>query len=262
MPSPLPPAPTRAQAHAVVQSAARAQITTATRVTYWFSRHWMLAFSLVYGLFVGLPFLAPAFMKIGWEGPGRAIYFIYTVLCHQLPQRSFFLFGPQTMYDLPIIQAAWENTLNPLILRQFIGNPEMGWKVAWSDRMVSMYTSLLLISWLWYPFRKRVKGLSLWGFVLFLLPMFVDGSTHFLSDFAGIGQGFRDTNAWLAALTNNAFAPTFYAGDALGSFNSWMRLLTGVLFGVGLVWFAFPILQDTARQTARLVELKFQRTLP
>ena len=33
---------------------------------------------------------------------------------------------------------------------------------------------------------------------------------------------------------------TFSAGDALGSFNSTMRLLAGIIFGVGTVWFAFP----------------------
>ena len=61
-----------------------------------------------------------------------------------------------------------------------------------------------------------------------------------LSDLAGIGQGFRDTNLWLAFLTNNAFSASFYAGEALGSFNSWMRLVTGILAGLGIVWFIFP----------------------
>jgi hypothetical protein len=36
------------------------------------------------------------------------------------------------MYSLPEIQTAWQETFNPLILRQFVGNPEMGWKMAWS----------------------------------------------------------------------------------------------------------------------------------
>lgn len=56
----------------------------------------------------------------------------------------------------------------------------------------------------------------------------------------GIGRGFRATNAWLAMLTGDRLPPSFYAGDALGSFNSWMRLLTGVFFGLGLVWFLYP----------------------
>jgi uncharacterized membrane protein len=84
----------------------------------------------------------------------------------------------------------------------------------------------------------------MWGLVLFLLPMAVDGGTHFLSDLAGIGQGFRDSNLWLAALTQNVFRPGFYAGDALGSFNSLMRIMTGILFGLGIAWFAFPFLDD------------------
>jgi len=129
-------------------------------------------------------------------------------------------------------------------LRQFIGNPEMGWKVAWSDRMVSMFTSLWLFGLLWWPLRRRLRPLPWWGLVLFLLPMALDGSSHFVSDLSGIGQGFRDSNAWLVALTRGALPPDFYAGDAWGSFNSLMRLLTGILFGLGVAWFGLPYLDQ------------------
>jgi uncharacterized membrane protein len=207
-------------------------------------RHWFFVFSLGLGLYVSLPFLAPVFMKIGWNGAGRVIYFIYSWLCHQLPERSYFLFGPKFTYSLAEVQNAWQNTTNPLILRQFVGNPEMGWKVAWSDRMVSMFTSIWLFGMLWWSLRRWLKPLPWWGLVLFLLPMAVDGTSHFLSDMAGIGQGFRDSNAWLAALTHQAFSASFYAGDAWGSFNSLMRLFTGIAFGLGGVWFGFPNLDD------------------
>lgn len=171
------------------------------------------------------------------------------------------------MYPLEEIQAAWGKTFNPMILRQFVGNPEMGWKVAWSDRMVSMYTSILVLSWIWRLLSKprensrvcMVKKLSWWGFVLFILPMGIDGFTHMVSDFAGIGQGFRDSNAWLATLTNNAFPKSFYAGDALGSFNSWMRWISGIFFGWGIVWFGFPYLDDFFVSTAEIIKAKFQR---
>jgi len=77
----------------------------------------------------------------------------------------------------------------------------------------------------------------------------LDGGTHMLSDLTGgIGVGFRYTNQWLAILTNNAFPPTFYLGDALGSFNSWMRLITGVLAGLGIAWFALPYLEESFGQ--------------
>src|SRR4030042_6572594 len=108
------------------------------RLSRFISGRWMLLISLLLGIYIGLPFLAPVFMHIGWSGPGRVIYFIYSWLCHQLPERSFFLFGPKFTYSLAEVQNAWQNTINPVVLRQFIGNSEMGWKVAWSDRMVSM----------------------------------------------------------------------------------------------------------------------------
>jgi uncharacterized membrane protein len=207
--------------------------------------HWIVLFGIVFGLYVGLPFFAPVFMHIGWIAAGNAIYFIYSFLCHQLPERSFFLFGPKLTYSLHEIQTAWQNTNNLAILRKFIGNPEMGWKVAWSDRMVSMFTSLWFFGLLWWSFRRHLPKLPIWVLVLLLLPMAVDGTTHLLSDFAGIGQGFRDTNLWLATLTHNAFRPEFYAGDAWGSFNSLMRLVTGLLFGLGIAWFLFPLLDES-----------------
>jgi uncharacterized membrane protein len=210
----------------------------------WLSRHWLDVFLVVYGLWVFLPFLAPALMHIGWSGGGKVLYLVYSLFCHQLPERSFFLFGYRTMYSLPEIQAAWQNTDNPFILRKFIGSPEMGWKVAWSDRMVSFYGGIWLFALLWAPIRRRVSALPWWGLLLLLIPIFLDGATHVISDVAGIGAGFRDTNLWLAALTNHALAASFYAGDALGTFNSWMRLLTGLLAALGIVWFGFPYVEE------------------
>lgn len=230
----------------------------ANRVVYTFARHWLLIFNLVLGVYVGLPWLAPLFMAWGWTGAANVIYLVYSTQCHQLPQRSYFLFGPKAMYPLAEVQAAWQNTTNPLILRQFIGNAELGWKVAWSDRMVSMYTTLLPAGLLFGLMRRRLQPLKWWGFALLLLPMVVDGGTHVLSDLQGVGQGFRDSNAWLAWLTGNVLPQTFYAGDALGSFNWWMRLVTGVLFAVGGVWFAYPYLEASFDGIKRELEVKFQ----
>lgn len=209
-----------------------------------FQQNWIVVFGIFYGAFIALPFLAPVLMNVGWKGAGNVLYFLYSFLCHQLPERSFFLFGPKFTYSLPEIQSAWQKTLDPLLLRQFIGNSQMGWKVAWSDRMVSMYSSVWVFGLIWYPLRHRLPRLPFWGLVLFLLPMALDGTTHLISDFAGLGQGFRDSNLWLAMLTHNALRATFYAGDAWGSFNSIMRLLTGIFFGMGIVWFGFPYIED------------------
>jgi uncharacterized membrane protein len=227
-------------------------IPASTSFTSRLLKHWFVVFMVVYGAWVLTPFLAPLFMQMGWEGPGRAIYLFYSFFCHQLPERSLFLFGPRSMYTLEEIQSAWQNTANPLLLRQFIGNADMGWKVAWSDRMISFYTSLWLFAGAWWPMRRKAKPLSLPVFLLLLLPMVLDGGTHAFSDFSGIGQGFRDSNEWLAALTGSVFPARFYAGDALGSFNSWARLITGVLAGLALAWFAFPHLGRSQELSSEL----------
>ncbi len=208
-----------------------------------FAGQWLQLFLIVYGLWVFIPFLAPIFMHLGWTPAGKAIYFLYSFFCHQLPERSFFLFGREPTYSLAEIQAVWQPTANPLVLRGFIGNTTLGWKIAWSDRMISFYTSVWLFAALWSPFRRSVRPLHWLAFALLLLPLIIDGSTHAISDFAGIGQGFRDTNQWLATLTDNSLPAAFYAGDALGSFNSIARVITGVLAGLGIVWFAFPHLE-------------------
>jgi uncharacterized membrane protein len=227
------------------------------RFVYWLSRNWLPAFTLLLVAFVGLPWLAPLFMKMGWNRAAEFIYVMYASQCHQLPQRSFFLFGTQSMYSLPEVQDVFQATNDPAILRQFIGNPDMGWKVAWSDRMVSMYGSLLFFSAIYWPFRKRVKPLRWTLVALLLLPMLLDGGTHMISDLTGgIGAGFRDSNEWLAAITANRLPATFYAGDALGSFNSWMRLISGLFFGFGLTWWAFPHLHNSFSATAREIEAK------
>lgn len=223
-------------------------------MTTYLRRYWIIPLSLLLGIFVGLPLLAPVLMHIGWEISARVIYFIYSWTCHQLPERSFFFFGSRLTYSMAEIQNAWHVTSDPAILRQFIGNQVMGWKVAWSDRMVSMYTSLWLFGILWWPFRLKLKTLPWWGFILFLMPMAVDGTSHFLSDLSGIGLGFRDNNLWLAGITLHILPEAFYVGDAWGSFNSLMRLLTGLMFGFGLVWYTYPYFDKLINPVSQSME--------
>src|SRR5258706_592844 len=231
------------------------------RLVLQLARHWLLFGSLLIGIWVGLPWLAPVLMHFGWTSAAKVIYLIYAFQCHQLPQRSFFLFGRQVMYSLNQIQSIWQNTNNPLILRQFIGNPEMGWKVAWSDRMVSMYSSIFLSGLSYGIIRKKMKPFPFWVFALLIVPMGIDGVTHTLSDLAGLGHGFRDTNIWLQVITNHVFSTTFYQGEVLGSFNSWARLITGTLFGIAVVGFAYPYINDSFADTALRSEVTLMKAL-
>ena len=233
-------------------------------VTRALMRHWLLIFIALYGMFNLLPFLAPVLMKIGWSGGGNAIYIFYSALCHQMVQRSFFMFGKHGMYTLDQLPVALTGNTgtDTLLLRNFRGNDVLGWKVAWSDQMASMYTGIWLVGVVyWGVSRVRPpKPISIWLFGLLALPMVLDGSTHMISDmFGGLTTGFRFQNAWLASLTKYVMPDSFYTGDALGSFNSWMRLLTGLLFAVGAVWLAFPLMDRYTRATLVDIDTKIEQ---
>ena len=88
----------------------------------WISNHGFQTFLIVYGLWVFTPFLAPFFMHTGWSSAGKAVYFIYSFFCHQLPERSFFLFGEKGMYSLAEIQmAVYQRGWSPLTLHSTTG---------------------------------------------------------------------------------------------------------------------------------------------
>lgn len=205
--------------------------------------HWLLSINVLLGIFVGLPWLAPVLMHTGQEGPARMVYAIYSFFCHQLPERSWFLFGQSFSPTLVQIDRASGAGTSFLALRQFIGNPEMGWKLAWSDRMVGFYGGWFLFGVVYALIRQSRpgwRGLRWQTALWLLLPIFLDGVTHAVSDLWGIGAGFRDTNGWLAIVTGYRLPAAFYAGDAWGSFNSVARLTTGLLAAAGLILWLFP----------------------
>jgi uncharacterized membrane protein len=223
------------------------------------SRHWLAWANLFWGLLFGLPWMAPVLMEAGARGPARTIYTVYSFLCHQLANRSFFLFGPKAMYSYSELQTATPNANTWMGLRAFVGTADLGWKVAWSDRMVSLYGGVLLGGLLYIILRRRIKPLSLRMAALLTLPILVDGSTHWISDLAGLAHGFRYDNGWLASLTGHAFSDGFYAGNALGSFNSWMRLFSGLLFGLAVVWLTYPYIETYFREIRDTLEPRLAR---
>ena len=109
--------------------------------------------------YVGLPFLAPTLMKLGAELPARAIYRIYSPLCHQFGFRSFFLYGEQVAYPLAeagmggvktFEQATGIVNLNDpysptrFEARNYIGTDAVGYKVALCERDIAIYLAILL----------------------------------------------------------------------------------------------------------------------
>jgi len=203
----------------------------ADRATRWLTRHWLALFNSVVVLYVGLPFLAPVLMRAGLEMPARWIYTAYSFVCHQYPFRSFFLFGPRATYPRDILQAATGVDPNNILnARTFIGNAATGFKVALCERDVAMYAGILLAGLAYAVLRPHLKPLhwTLW-LALGVLPIALDGSSQLISQLPLGLLPFRESTSLL-------------------------RIVTGALFGVMSVWFAYPNVQDSMDDNLHAVE--------
>jgi uncharacterized membrane protein len=176
------------------------------------ARHWLALFNLAWAIYVVLPFLAPAFMAAGLVTPARLIYSLYSFTCHQLPDHSYFLFGETPVPLLPELQAGgMPADYNLFQQRKFVGNEQLGYKVAICERDIAIYSSVVVAGLIFALARKRLPALRPKYYVLFLIPIALDGGTQLF--------GWRESNWWL-------------------------RTFTGALFGMASVWLAYPFIDD------------------
>ena len=190
----------------------------ARRVTYilthfmrWFGTHWLALANVAVALYVGLPVLAPVLMQAGHERLAGAIYLVFRPLCHQMPERSYFIFGDRLVYSYETLSAL----LGGLVPQRWVGAAEIGYKVAVCQRCAAIFGFMLFGGLLFATVRHTLKPLSLKGFGALLVPMAIDG----------LGQLFH---LWSS---------------------SWVsRTLTGGLFGLALIWLTYPYLEEGMRE--------------
>ena len=72
--------------------------TAADRAAQWLLRQWVWIIAGLLAIYAGLPWLSPLLRSLGFERAGRLIFRLYSAVCHQLPERSFFLGGYQVCY--------------------------------------------------------------------------------------------------------------------------------------------------------------------
>ena len=180
------------------------------KLIFQLAKHWLFLANLTWGLYVGLPVLAPTLMLTGHIWLGNVIYTAYKVACHQIPWRSFFIGGRQMVYTYEKLIALVGNALTG----RYVGDATIGYKVAICQRDVVTYGTILLAGLVFGLVRHRLKPLPVWAFVLSLVPMGIDGSTQLF--------GLRESN-WQ------------------------LRIITGALFGLASVWLAYPYLEEGMR---------------
>lgn len=216
-------------------------ITLADRFSLWLSKYYMLVLNIIVLLYVGLPFLAPALLKFGYTGPANIIYKGYSLVCHQLAFRSWFLFGEQLAY--PRQAAGMENLrtygqvtgldeFDNFQARTFTGDPMVGYKVALCQRDVGIYGGILLFGMIFSLSNRRIKSLPwyLW-IIIGILPIAIDGFSQLLSQPPINLMPIRESTPLL-------------------------RTITGGLFGLTTAWFGYPMVEETMREIRKFTQEK------
>ncbi len=193
------------------------------RLVVFITRHWLALANLGLAVAPAFALLAPLLMLWGREGAGQLLYLAYRPLCHQLPERSFFLGGPRAVYSLAQMSAH----LGYEAPARWIGDAQLGYKMAFCERDAAIYGGWVLAGLIFAlvrewrgrfanrPYNGPIKALPWQGLVLTMAPMAVDGT----------GQLF---GVWESTW--------------------WLRVITGALFALGTVWFAYPHAEEGMKE--------------
>lgn len=163
------------------------------RHIYRFARHWLLAFNLLAFVLAAMPFVIPFLASQGYAGFASWLHMTFGLMCHQMPERSFTIFGEQM---------ALCHRMTAIYVASFIGG--IGYAIV----------------------RDRLPPLSFRALAIMSAPMAIDGFTQLF--------GLRES-VWE------------------------LRLITGSLFALGVMWFSLPRLETGFREIKSVVEVRFKR---
>ncbi len=207
--------------------------TGINRFTDHFSRHWLFWVNTMSGIFVGLPILAPILAAFGAEKVALVIFRAYKITCHQLPERSYFIFGHQ---------------------------------VAICHRCVGIWGAFFIGGLLFALVRHQLRPMPFHWWIVAIIPAGVDGGTQLvgplyelispwiLTGFAIVvwvslsvilyTQGVKQWQYYLFVLM---FPVSMIFVHLTGTrVSNWeLRSVTGSLWGLANVWLIFPMLEES-----------------
>ena len=130
--------------------------------------------------------------------------------------------------------AQWSSFLLPA--RQFRGNEQMGYKVALCQRDIGIYLSILIGGLIYGMVRRHgpVRPMPFWLFLLVGVgPIALDGFSQLFGQLA-VGAG------------NQSLMQLFPLRES----SPLLRSLTGMIFGLSIVWLVYPRLEVQFAATA------------
>ena len=171
------------------------------RAIDWGVRHWLLFVNLAFLFYVVFAVLAPVFMHLGWERLGKGLYLAYRPFCHQLPERSFFLFGQKWAYTLNELYSHGLSPTSSMWQRRlYVGSPEVGYKMAFCQRDLAIYGTFALGGMIYGATRRYWRPLPWRWYLLSLAPLALDGLTQLF--------GMRVSSPLLRVITGSLSAWT------------------------------------------------------
>jgi uncharacterized membrane protein len=225
--------------------------TRSDSFTYWMSRHFMLVINLIFAAYLGFSILAPVLMQVGATGPANILYKGYSLVCHQMAYRSFFLFGEQWSYPREAAgvdrlvsygQATGQSEADTnearYAARAYLGEPGIGYKIALCQRDVAIYAAILIFGLVFSRTSRRWPVLPWYVWILVgILPIALDGISQLLSQPPLDLLPYRESTPGL-------------------------RVLTGALFGFMTAWFGYPLVAEAMRESQQLMAAKWKRLHP
>jgi uncharacterized membrane protein len=202
----------------------------------WLADHWVLAFNTFFVIFAVLPMLAPVLLANGYASLASLIYGMYGFTCHQMPSHSDVIAGHQ---------------------------------VAVCQRCNAIHI-MLAVGGIVYAIRLfRPPPLSFKWFLLFMIPIGIDGGTAFVSELskfiplyplwiiglviivgASILLHRQKLMTWQMYLFFAAGPISLFLVQTFGPRESswWFRTVTGAIYALGAVWLIYPMLADSTHQ--------------
>jgi uncharacterized membrane protein len=111
------------------------------------AKHWLAIVNIFVALYAGLAFLAPYLEAFGSPDLADEIYRLYHYSCHQLPQRSFFIWGE---------------------------------KMAFCERDVAIVLAFLVAGLIFIFMRRQLRPPSMLLYALLCAPMALDGTLQLI----------------------------------------------------------------------------------
>lgn len=208
---------------------------------YWLSKYWLAIFNTIVGLYTVGACLTPFLMHFGFEKLAHILYAFYKPFCHQYPFRSWFLFGSDHIHTYPLMEPMSVPKMN--LSSSFVGNTATGYKMALCQRDIAMY-GIIFLAGLAYGLlrpRKKIRPLPMWIYFTFgIVAIMLDGGIQWLSYLI-----------WVLFPKIIAFP---FETIPL------MRVLTGALFGLGMIATSYPYINEYFDEIKETLERKFHWT--